>query len=199
MKKWENFTKEELNNFVKNSFSYAQLAEKIGYSKIGGSSIKSLKTMIEFYNFDISHFKGQAWNKDNFDYERFQKGKAIRISTALSAIVALRGHRCEKCGLSEWNNLPITLEIHHKDGDPLNNDLSNLELNCPNCHSQTENWRGKNINKKQDVISDDVFVQALKEKPNIRQALLSLGLSAKGGNYVRARELIQKYNIEHLL
>lgn len=199
MKKWERFTREELEKFVKDSFSYAQVAEKIGYAPRGGTGTSSVKEMISFYNFDISHFTGQSSNKNNFDYSRFKRGNNIKANQALSAIVYLRGHQCEICGHSIWNGKDIPLEVHHKDGDHLNNDLSNLMLLCPNCHAQTENWRGRNIDKHREEVSEEAYVEALKNSPNIRQALLSLGLSAKGGNYTRARELIYKHNIVHLL
>ena len=55
--------------------------------------------------------------------------------------------KCECCGLTEWLNQPITLELHHKDGNHSNNELDNLELLCPNCHSYTENWRGRGKRK----------------------------------------------------
>lgn len=42
--------------------------------------------------------------------------------------------------LSEWMGKPIPLELHHKDGNHYNNDLSNLEILCPNCHAQTDNY-----------------------------------------------------------
>lgn len=48
-------------------------------------------------------------------------------------------NECEKCGISEWLGEPITVEIHHIDGDNTNNLLSNLQMLCPNCHSQTPN------------------------------------------------------------
>lgn len=197
MKKWEQFSKEELEQFVKNSYSYAQVCEKVGY--VGGSGTRLIKEMIEYYQFDISHFKGQGWNKDNFNYERFRYGNNIKSAAAIEAIVALRGHQCECCKLTTWLNEPITLELHHKDGDKLNNDLENLQLLCPNCHSLTENWRGRNNGNGKAKVTDEEFVNALKTSPNIRQALLKLGLTAKGGNYIRARELIIKYNIIHLL
>ena len=54
-------------------------------------------------------------------------------------------YKCEYCGLSRWNNLPIPLELHHIDGNRHNNKLENLKILCPNCHSQTETFRGKNI------------------------------------------------------
>ena len=94
---------------------------------------------------------------------------------------------------------PIPLEVHHIDGDSLNNEMSNLKLLCPNCHAFTDNYRGKNINRGIKNISDDEFVEVLKNSPNIRQALKTVGLTAKGGNYQRARELILTYNINHLM
>jgi Zn finger protein HypA/HybF involved in hydrogenase expression len=56
---------------------------------------------------------------------------------------------CEECKLTKWNGLDIPLELHHKDGDKTNNELSNLAILCPNCHSQTDNFRAKNIKRKQ--------------------------------------------------
>ena len=197
MKKWEKFSKEELANIVQNSFSYAQVSEKLGYH--GGSGQALTKEMIEYYNFDISHFKGQGWNKNNFNYERFQYGNNIKSAQAIDAIIYLRGHKCECCGLETWLDEPITLELHHKDGDKLNNTLENLSLLCPNCHSLTDDWRGRNVGNGKEKVNEEDFVKALQTSPNIRQALLKIGLTAKGANYVRARELIIKYNIQHLL
>lgn len=199
MKKWENFSKEELEQFVKNSYSYAEVCKQCGYSPTGGNSVKSIKEMIEYYHFDISHFTKQSWNKNNFDYSRFRKGNNIKRGEAVKALTFLRGHQCENCNNQEWLGQKIPLEIHHIDGDNQNNEMDNLQLLCPNCHALTENWRGKNINQGTEKVSDEDFVNALKNSPNIRQALIKLGLSPKGGNYVRANELIVRYQIVHLL
>ena len=53
-------------------------------------------------------------------------------------------NKCCKCGIDSWMNEPISLEIEHKDGDSLNNKEENLELLCPNCHSQTSTYKNKN-------------------------------------------------------
>ena len=52
---------------------------------------------------------------------------------------------CEVCGLSEWNGKPLNMELHHLDGDRTNHKLENLQILCPNCHAQTDNFRAKNI------------------------------------------------------
>ena len=201
MKKWEKFSREEIEQFVNESKSYAELARKIGYDTTfkSGSAYSAVHQMIDELGLDTSHFTGQGWKKDNFDYSRFRYGKKIKTSYVIGAIVFLRGRKCENCGLEEWQGNQIPLEIHHVDGDELNSNLSNLQILCPNCHALTYNYRGKNINRGTIMVSDDELVKALNESASIRQALMSVGLTGKGGNYVRANELIQKYQIKKFL
>ncbi len=56
----------------------------------------------------------------------------------------LKAPRCERCGIDRWLDQPLGLALHHVNGDRLDNRLENLQLLCPNCHSQTENWGGRN-------------------------------------------------------
>ena len=197
--KWREFTRQEIEQYVQESSSLASLAQKLGYNQHCGSYITAMKSMINELQLDVSHFMGQGWNKNNFNYERFRKGVVIKTSYAIKALAFIRGHRCEKCGKEVWLSVRIPLEVHHKDGDSLNNELSNLELLCPNCHALTDNYRGKNINKGNKKVSEVEFVEALNDSSNIRQALQKIGLTAKGDNYRRARELIVKHNIAHLV
>lgn len=60
----------------------------------------------------------------------------------------LKPSRCERCGLDEWQGEPIPLELHHVNGDHLDNRLESLQLLCPNCHSQTENFGRKGAFKR---------------------------------------------------
>jgi 5-methylcytosine-specific restriction endonuclease McrA len=51
---------------------------------------------------------------------------------------------CQACGLQDWRGRPLALELHHLNGDGNDNRLENLALLCPNCHSQTDSWGGRN-------------------------------------------------------
>ena len=52
--------------------------------------------------------------------------------------------KCNHCGLDQWMGKDLVLELEHKDGNKRNNVRENLEALCPNCHSLTPTWRGRN-------------------------------------------------------
>lgn len=52
--------------------------------------------------------------------------------------------KCEVCGITEWQGVPITMQLDHIDGNSHNHLYDNLRLVCPNCHAQTDTWCGKN-------------------------------------------------------
>jgi hypothetical protein len=56
----------------------------------------------------------------------------------------LKEPRCERCGIDARLGEPLTLALHHINGDNRDDRLENLTLLCPNCHSQTENFAGRN-------------------------------------------------------
>ncbi len=177
--KWKDFTKEEIQDIVTESSSYSEVARKLGYSS--GSGVSIVKQVLNDYNIDTSHFKGHAWNKneDNLSW-----------STIRKQYLSMKPYQCEECGISTWNNKPINLTIHHKDGDHFNNDFSNLILLCPNCHSQTDNFCSRN-RQKYSHITDEIFLEALKNSRSINAACVAVGIPANQSNYIRAKKLLQ--------
>lgn len=194
MKKWEQFSDEELQNFILNSRSLQEVAAKVGYATTSGSGIAAIREMIKIKGFDSSHFLGQAWAKNNYDYSRFQANTSLHGDDSLPALINLRGRKCENCNLSMWQGQEIPLQVHHIDGNHYNNVLDNLQLLCPNCHAQTDTYTGRNKNKV--VVSDDEFIKTLQESPSIFAAIKKLGMSSGKYAYDRAKKLIEENNIQ---
>jgi hypothetical protein len=98
--------------------------------------------------------------------------------------------KCNHCGIFEWNNKQLTLELEHIDGNTQNNERTNLECICPNCHSQTSTWRGRN--NKGRYVSDELLLKTIETHKTVSEALRSLGLPDKGTSHTRATKLVEK-------
>ncbi len=127
----------------------------------------------------------------NFDQLKTQEARR-------KAVLSEQKNRCNRCDLIEWLGEPISLELEHKDGDRHNNSRENLECLCPNCHSLTPTWRGRNRTSCRRV-SDEMLVSAMRECGTISAALTKLGLAPKGNNYKRAHRLFAQYRLTKTL
>lgn len=151
MKKYEQYTKEKLQEFCDESTSLRELAIKIGYSPNSGSGIKQIKEMIQELDLGTSHFTGQKHSKNTgkikTQTEDYLSGK-VKITTHKLRLRLISQkyfeEKCNSCGNTEWLGEKIPLELHHKDGNKENNSLENLELLCPNCHVFTDTYKTKN-------------------------------------------------------
>lgn len=160
MKKNEK-TEQEYRDAAKNSRSIAEMCKLLGRTPCG-AGYYIMKKKIEEYNIDISHFLGRGWNKGyKFDpmakhtiplEKILVKNSKYNSTNSLKKRLlksGLKEYKCEKCGLDKWNGEPIPLELHHVNGDRTDNRLENLQILCPNCHAQTDNYCSKNKNNAQ--------------------------------------------------
>ena len=76
--------------------------------------------------------------------ERAKKGNVRERCTLRKVLAELNGYSCAECGISDYNNKPLTLQVDHKNGKANDNSLDNLQLLCPNCHAQTPFFGGAN-------------------------------------------------------
>lgn len=151
MRTYTKYTKEVLDDAVKECASFAQLARVLGKAAVG-STITHLQKRCCRLGVDTSHFTGQAWRKGNTAPNRKSAEDILVLNDPLSnrlerkylhrALLDIgREYICELCGqLPEWNGKTLTLQVDHIDGRHYNNVRENLRFVCPNCHTQTETW-----------------------------------------------------------
>lgn len=138
------YSKEEYQAIAKEASSKRDFYIKLGGSPNSGSYQSIIDNLIKKYDIDISHFTGSAWNKNIIDVDgTFKIGCKVKSEKLKRALILLRGYKCEECGRTKWLGKTIPLEVHHIDGNPLNNVQDNLQLLCCNCHSLTPNYRNR--------------------------------------------------------
>ena len=155
MPKRRSWTDKDLINAWKDSNSLAQAIRKIGLVARGGN-YKSIKRHAKRLGLDIEALKnkpGKGMSKGHYN-SRFPTqdildGKHPQYSSSkLRKRLIEEGykkHQCEMCLREKWLDDPIPLELDHIDGNNSNHKLDNLRVICPNCHSKTDTYRGRNI------------------------------------------------------
>lgn len=139
MRTYKNYTDQQIIDFSAEVTSLSQLLKKLGLKAAGGNFI-NMKRNLQRLSICTEHWTGQAWSKGE---QLKEYGDYTRIAHLKKHLIIKRGHNCERCGISSWNDEPLVMEIDHKNGDRTNNDEANLEILCPNCHSQTPTWRNR--------------------------------------------------------
>jgi hypothetical protein len=147
------YTEQQFIDAIKSSTSMRQVLNKLGLKEAGGNYAIA-KTRVKNLGLDISHFKGQAWNKGKklgprksvkelLVDDRKHPYQSHKLKNRLLQ-EKIKVHQCECCGIIEWLGKPTPLELDHINGINYDNRLENLRLLCPNCHAQTPTYRGKN-------------------------------------------------------
>lgn len=145
------YTKQFILPYCENSDSVEKVLSKIG---LKSRSNRRLYVLITEILKEKGIYKGQGHNKGKSipmksndvyfsnDPNNTRTTYAVRNSLFSRKI---KEKICECCGNTKWNDKDIPLEVHHKDGNKKNNEISNLEILCPNCHYFTDTYKTKNI------------------------------------------------------
>jgi hypothetical protein len=151
------FTDEEFIVAVKNSKSISEVLRKLSLGLFGGN-YKTFKRTVERLKLDINHFTGKGhlkgknhnWNKKYLTADLLVENN-FYCSYNLKKRLICEGYLqnvCAVCNIFTWQGKILSLHLDHINGINTDNRLSNLRLLCPNCHSLTETYAGKNKKRK---------------------------------------------------
>lgn len=149
------YTPEMLAEAATASRSVADVLRRLGITVAGGNHAH-ISRQLKRFDIDTSHFLGQALQRGRRSARRLSPGEVLRVrppgSPRAKPPVLRRAlqeagvpYRCGACKIEgTWRGGPLTLHVDHLNGDWLDNRINNLRFLCPNCHSQTENFAGRN-------------------------------------------------------
>lgn len=155
----KSLSKEKVQEAVAKSKRLRDVQRNLGYRENSGSVRAKISSLIKEYNIDISHF-GSLSDRVKEGQKNSKKFKVIPLSDILvenseyAAIGSLKKRLVSenkmqyKCVLCDndgcWNGRKLTLQLDHINGIPNDHRIENLRFLCPNCHSQTETFSGRN-------------------------------------------------------
>jgi Zn finger protein HypA/HybF involved in hydrogenase expression len=148
------YTEEQLIEAVRTSTTLQQALDKLNL--IGGHTrIKEKITLLSLNTDHWENFSGTTPRKILSLDKLLKKGTFIQTSNLRARLLnnGIFEYKCVKCGINEWNGEAISLQLDHINGQRKDNRLENLRLLCPNCHSQTPTYCGRNskgIRKKKE-------------------------------------------------
>ena len=155
MIKNRSYTEEEFKNAVKQAFSIASALRLLGLSPTG-ANYRGFKILVKEIGVDYSHFTGQAhlrnkthdWGKKQYTTEQILVKNSPYVNTnSMKRRLIKEGlleNKCSICGITTWQNEKIVCHLDHINGVNDDNRIENLRMLCPNCHSQTDTWTGRN-------------------------------------------------------
>lgn len=150
---------ERIKEVIPQCINFTEVLEMLSIPRQGNNS-NTLKRLLDENNIDYSHFTGRArvYNNTSTSINEYLSNR-VKITSGKLRIKllaeGLKENKCEICGITKWHGKPIVCQLHHIDGNNQNNNLENLQILCPNCHSQTENYCGiANVNKTKYYCKD---------------------------------------------
>lgn len=140
---------EQFKDIVASSNSYSDCLRALGLGTNGGSSTDILKERITELNCSTDHFS----RRNHIGSATYTLDEILVKNSTYANISSLKNrllkekrleYKCAICGLTEWLQQPISLHLDHINGIHNDHRIENLRFLCPNCHSQTETYAGKN-------------------------------------------------------
>lgn len=141
---------ELFSEIVKNNFSIIECLRQM--KLVGnGANYSTFHKRIRNLNISTLHFTGPAHGrgyskKTISNDEMFIVNSNVSSSHVKNRIIKgdMLPYKCSECQIFEWRLKKLSLHLDHINGNNTDNRLENLRFLCPNCHSLTETYCGKN-------------------------------------------------------
>ena len=150
--KLEEVSKDELLRLINESSSIRDILIKVGYKNTGTYLYNIFNELLIKYNIDKPKYENlnrkTNWRRYEMSDILVEDSRYRNRNTLKNKLIknSLLEYKCSCCGNNgEWMGKSITLHLEHKNGKNNDNRLENLEFLCPNCHSQTSTYCGRNI------------------------------------------------------
>lgn len=136
----------------------AELIANLGYTTKHGHNYKTIQKRLDAYQISTDHFISAPSQRKVTEEDVFCSESSVSQKTLRRFYLKKNTeYKCAVCGLgSVWNNIPLTLQVDHIDGNNHNNVLENLQWICPNCHSQTKTFAGRNLKNQEVRIKENL-------------------------------------------
>lgn len=149
---------EEVRRAAAGARSVRQVMERLGLDPFRNLGRRTTVRRLREVGVDPATFAGQGWSAGTRQPRRYRKpleeilvaGRLLADTHRLKLRLVDEGilpWRCAVCAIDSWQGRPLSLHLDHIDGDRRDNRRENLRLLCPNCHSQTPTYCGKNIQR----------------------------------------------------
>lgn len=150
------FSEEQFRHAITNNVAIAGVLRELNIP-IAGASYSFVNRKVKELNLDTSHWTGKGWHKGMGTWHPLRPLSEVLIEFSdISSTFHLKNrllkegllkNECYECHINEWRGKKLMLELDHINGVRHDNRLDNLQLLCPNCHSQTDTYCGKNKRK----------------------------------------------------
>lgn len=169
--------KAALTAVVNSSITKSEVLKTLGITCTMGNYL-TLEKWCRIHQISIAHFTpnksrtsklleiNSKWTLETACTENSLCNRSIVKRLILSANSI--EYTCRDCGISgEWNGKPITLQLEHINGMNDDHRLENLCFLCPNCHSQTSTYAGRNAAPSTQVRTVSLETKRAKEQAKV--------------------------------
>lgn len=153
-KKIIELSKEEMEKLIIESKSINEILKQLDVNSNGSGAYKTFRNHCNRLGIEPPIYENNGNSvigpKIDLKFILIENSTYQNISRLKKRLISekILDYKCAECeNIGEWNGKNLVLQLDHINGIHSDNRIQNLRFLCPNCHSQTLTYSGRN-NKK---------------------------------------------------